>query len=218
MVERIVSKINTGQISFLKVVLKADTKGSLEAIMQALNKIKSDDVAIKVIHYGVGNIADTDVIMASASQALLIGFHVSYTLHIKRLAEKQHVDIKPYTIIYKLIEDLKAIVSGMMEPEINVIELGKIEIKEIFLNKKDWVIAGGKVIDGKAESGSMVRLVRDGEILFETKLESLKHVKEDVKEMEKGSDCGIKIKTPKPVQAGDVLEVFKVEKIERSLD
>ncbi len=218
MVERLVSGISSGEINFLKIVLKADTKGSLEAIMQALQKIKGMDVAVKVIHFGVGNFADTDVIMASASQALLIGFHVKSTNHIDKLAEKEHVDIKNYKIIYKLIEDMKAILSGMLTPEINVIELGKIEIKEIFLNKKKWVIAGGKVIDGKALSDSMVRVMRGEELLFETKLESLKHVKQDVTELEKGSDCGIKISTPKPVEPGDVLEMFKVEKIERTLD
>ena len=201
-----------------KIVLKADTKGSLEAIMQALHKIKSTDVAAKVIHFGVGNITDTDVVMASASQALLMGFHVKASQHVQKIAEREHVDIKNYTIIYKIIEDVKAILSGMLEPEINVIELGKIEIREIFLDKKNWVIAGGTVKSGKAESNSMVRIMRNGELLFETKLESLKHVKEDVTELEKGSDCGIKIKTPKSVQVGDILEMFKIEKIERKLD
>lgn len=218
MVERLVSGISSGEINFLKIVLKADTKGSLEAIMQALQKIKSTDVAAKVIHFGVGNFADTDVIMASASQALLVGFHVKATVHVKKLAEKEHVDIKNYEIIYKLTEDMKAILSGMLTPEINVIELGKIELKEIFLNKKKWVIAGGKVKAGKVEANAMVRVTRDGETLFETKLESLKHVKEDVRELEKGDDCGIKISTPKPVETGDILEVFKVEKVERKLD
>jgi len=217
MVERIVSQISTGQIKFLKIVLKADTKGSLEAIMQALQKIKSADVGAKVIHFGVGNISNTDVVMAAASQALLVGFHVSASLHIKKLAEKEHVDIKSYTIIYKLIEDVKAILSGMLEPEIKVVELGAIEIKEIFLDKKNWVIAGCTVTKGKAEAKSMVRVKRGDELLFETELESLKHVKEDVKELEKGSDCGIKIKTPVPVRPGDILEVYKTEKIEKKL-
>ena len=218
MVERLVSQINTGEINFLKIVLKADTKGSLEAIMQALNKIKSTDVAAKVIHFGVGNISDTDVIMASASQALLVGFHVQVSQHIQKIAEREHVDIKNYTIIYKLIEDVKAILSGMLTPEINVVELGKIEIKEIFLNKKTWMILGGKVIEGKAESNTMVRLKRGDAILFESKLESLKHVKQDVSELEKGSECGMRIKTPVPVEPGDILEVFKIEKKERHLE
>jgi translation initiation factor IF-2 len=217
MVERIVSQISTGQIKFLKIVLKADTKGSLEAIMQALQKIKSEDVGAKVIHFGVGNIADTDVIMAAASQALLVSFHVEVSLHIKKLAEKEHVDIKSYTIIYKLIDEVKAILSGMLEPESKVVELGEIEIREIFLNKKSWVIAGGTVKKGKAEAGSIVRLKRNGQILFETKLESLKHVKEDVRELEKGSDCGIKIKTPVEVMPGDIAEIYKIEKIEKKL-
>ncbi|MBN2087621.1 translation initiation factor IF-2 [Candidatus Peregrinibacteria bacterium] len=218
MVERIVSQISSGEMKFLKIVLKADTKGSLEAIMQALQKIKSDDVAVKVIHFGVGNITDTDVIMASASQALLFGFHISPTAHVKKIGEREGIEVKNYTIIYKLIEDVKAIISGMMAPEIKVVELGNIEIKEIFLNKKSWVIAGGKVTKGTVESKSMARVTRKGELLFETELESLKHVKEDVSELEKGSDCGVKIKTPVPVEPGDVLEVFKIEKIERSLD
>lgn len=218
MVERLVSGISSGAINFLKVVLKADTKGSLEAIMQALQKIKATDVGVKVIHFGVGNFTDTDVIMASASQALLLGFHVKASTHVVKLAEKEHADIKNYEIIYKLIEDIKAILSGMLEPEINVIELGTIEIKEIFLDKKKWVIAGGRVIKGKVQSGSMVRVTRAGETLFETKLESLKHIKEDVGELEKGDDCGIKISTPKEIQLGDLLEVYKIEKIERHLD
>ncbi len=217
MVEKIVSQINTGDMKYLKLVVKADTKGSLEAILQALNKIKTDDVAVKVIHCGVGNISDTDVIMASASQALLVGFHVSANVHVRKLAEKEHVDIKDYAIIYKLTEDVTAIISGMLEPEINVIELGKMEIKQIFLNKKTWVIAGCKVIDGKAENNSMVRVMHDGEMLFESKIESLKHVQEDVNELEKGSECGIRIRTIKPVSEGDILEVYKIEKKERTL-
>jgi len=218
MVERIVSQINTGRISFLKIVLKADTKGSLEAIMQALQKIKSTDVAVKVIHFGVGNISDTDVVMAAASQALLIGFHIKASSQVKRIAEQEHVDIKNYTVIYKLIEDMKAILSGMLEPEINVLELGTFEIKEIFLDKKTWLIAGATVKKGKVMSGSMLRVKRGEELLFETKLDSLKFVKEDVSELEKGSDCGVQFKTPKPVQVGDIAEVFKVEKKERKLE
>ena len=155
--------------------------------------------------------------MASASQALLVGFHVSSNIHVKKLAEKEHVDVKDYTIIYKLTEDVKAILSGMLEPEINVIELGKLEVKQIFLDKKKWMILGCVVKEGKVTSDAIVRATRDGETLFETKLESLKLVKEDISELEKGSECGIQIKTPQPIREGDVLEAFKIEKIERSL-
>ena len=217
MVERIVSQINTGTMKYLKLVVKADTKGSQEAILQALYKIKTEDVAVKVIHYGVGNISDTDVIMAAASQALLVGFHVTANSHVKKLAEKEHVDIKNYMIIYKLTEDMTAILSGMLEPEINVIELGKLEIKQIFLDKKKWLIAGCKVTSGKVEKNSIVRVTHNGETLFETKLESLKVVQQDVTELEKGSECGIKISTPQPVVVGDILEVYKITKKERTL-
>jgi len=218
MAERIVSQISSGQVKLLKIVLKADTKGSLEAVMQALHKIKTHDVAVKVIHFGVGNVSGTDVVMAAASEALLFGFHVDAAPQVHKMAEKEGLEIKDYKIIYKMIEDVKAILSGMLEPEINVIELGKIEVKEVFLNKKTWAIAGGKVIDGKVEAGAMLRLKRGEEILFETELESLKYIKEDVRELEKGSECGFKIKTPKPLESGDILEVFKVERVERTLE
>lgn len=218
MVERIVSQISKGDMKYLKLVLKADTKGSLEAILQALNKIKSSDVAIKVIHYGVGNISDTDVIMAAASQAILIGFHVAAASpHVEKLAQREGVDIKNYSIIYKLTEDMTAILSGMLEPEINVVELGKLEIKQIFLNKKTWAILGCKVIEGKVEKDALVRVIQEGEMLFEVQLDSLKHVSEDVSELEKGSECGVRIRTPKPVKEGDILEAFKIEKKERTL-
>ncbi len=217
MVDRIISAISTGQLKLLKVLIKADTQGSLEAILQALQKIKSSDLAIKVIHAGVGNISDSDVIMAAASQALLLGFHVEAGAHVKRLAKEQGAEIRSYTVIYKMIEDMTAILSGMLEPETRVIELGKLEIKQIFLDKKSWLIAGAKVIEGKVQAKSMLRFKKDGELLFETPLESLKHVREDVSEMEKGSECGVQFKTPKPVAVGDVAEVYKVEKIQRTL-
>ncbi|MFH1012774.1 MAG: translation initiation factor IF-2, partial [Candidatus Peregrinibacteria bacterium] len=217
MTDRIAIQISKGTMKFLKIVLKADTKGSLEAITQALGKIKSDTVAIKVIHFGVGNISDTDVVMAAASEALVIGFQVEANMHVRRLAQAQRVDLKFYNVIYKLIEDLTGILSGMLEPEIRIQELGAVKLKQIFLDKKSWVIAGAEVIKGKIQAGSMLRAIRGDDLLFETKLESLKHVREDIKELEKGSDCGIQFKTPKPVQVGDVLEVYKIEKIQRKL-
>ncbi len=218
MVERIVSQINKGDIKYLKLVLKADTKGSLEAILQALNKIKSYDVAVKVIHCGVGNISDTDVAMAAASQAILVGFHVvPANAHVEKLAQRQGLDIKDYAIIYKLTEDITAILSGMLEPEINMIELGKLKAKQVFFDKKKWVILGCEVVEGKVEKGAMTRVMRNGEMLFETQIESLKHVSEDVNELEKGAECGVRIRTPKPVELGDILEVYKIEKKERTL-
>ena len=174
-------------------------------------------MAIKVIHCGVGNITDTDVIMAAASQGLLVGFHTVANLHVKKVAEKEHVDIRTYTIIYKLTEDLKAILSGMLEPEETVIELGKLEVKQIFLDKKAWMIVGCEVKEGKIEHIAKLRIIRAGQMLYESKVESLKHVNQDIKLLEKGSDCGIKLHTKKPLQAGDILEAYKVETKERKL-
>ncbi|MBI5411842.1 translation initiation factor IF-2 [Candidatus Peregrinibacteria bacterium] len=217
MVERIVSQIHTGKINFLKIVLKADAKGSLEAITHELQKIQTSEVAIKVIHYGVGNITETDVIMASASQGLVIGFNTEVSSHMRRLAEKEHVDIRVYNIIYKLADDLKAILSGMLEPEEAVVELGKVRIKKIFLTEKNWTIIGGEVTQGIAEQGAKARLVRNGQTLFETKIDALRRVREEVKSLDKGAECGIKINTPKLVAEGDILEIYKVERKERSL-
>jgi len=217
MVERIVNQISTGDMKFLKIVLKADVKGSLEAILQALAKVKGKDVAVKVIHHGVGNVTGTDVAMAAASQALIVGFHVDVSTHVKKLAEADKVDIKEYTVIYHLIEDVKGYLSGMLLPEITLVELGKMEVKQIFLDKKTWVIAGCEVTEGKVEKGAMVRVKRNNELLFETQLESLKVVKQDVRELDKGSECGIRIKTHKPVMIGDILEVYRIDRKERTL-
>ncbi len=216
--DRLATQISKGEMKFLKIVLKADSKGSLEAIMQALSKVKSDLAAIKIIHFSVGNVSDTDVLIAGPSQALLIAFNVEANMHVRRLAQQEHVDLKHYNVIYKLIEDLTGILSGMLEPEILIHELGTIRIKQIFLNKKTWIIAGAEVIKGKVQAGSILRFKRGEELVFETPLESLKHVREDVRELEQGSDCGVQFKTPKPVVVDDVLEVYKIEKIQRHLD
>jgi len=217
MVERIVSQISSGDMKFLKLVVKADVKGSLEAILQALGKIKGHDVAVKVIHYGVGAITGSDVAMAAASQALIIGFHVDAGAHVKRLADMDKVHIKLYTVIYHLIEDIKAYLSGMLEPEITIVELGQMEVIQIFLDKKTWVIAGCRVTEGKVEKGAMIRVRRNNELLFETQLESLKVVKQDVRELDKGSECGIRIKTYKQILIGDKLEVYRIDKKDRTL-
>jgi translation initiation factor IF-2 len=217
MADRIVAQINAGKVKQLKVVIKADTKGSMEAILKSLSEIKSTDVAVKVIHYGIGNVASTDVIMAAASQALLLSFHVDVSTGIKKEAEKEHVDIRQYTVIYKMVEDMERMLAGMLEPEIRTVELGKLSIQQIFLDKKKWVIAGCRVDSGKIQRGAQVRLVRNGEMIFDVPLESLRHVNEEVKELDAGSECGIRISTPKPVVVGDILEAYKIEKIERTL-
>ena len=211
-VEEIMAKILSGEMKVLKVILKADTKGSLEAIKQELAKIKSEEVAISVIHSGVGHITETDVVMASASKGLVVGFHVKENAQVKRVAEKEHVEVLNYTVIYKLTEDLTKLLSGLLEPEIITVELGKFEVLKIFLTKKDEMIVGGKVIEGKLEGKGRLRVIRGEENIGEGEIVGLKHVNQEVKEMEKGNECGLKFKGLIKLQEGDILEGYKEEK------
>ncbi len=208
----IMSLIQQGKLKTLKLIIKADTKGSLEAIRQALAEIKSDDVAIKVVHSGVGSVTEGDVMMASAGAGIVVGFHVDAGAHVKKMAERENVEVVLYKVIYELIDDVKKLLTGMLEPEIVVTELGKLELKGIFFTGKKDMIVGGKVIEGKLEKDADLRVFRDEEQIGEGKMTELKVVKEDVKEVEEGQECGIKYEGAVKLQEGDVLEAFKEEK------
>ena len=208
----IMSLIQQGKLKTLKLIIKADTKGSLEAIRQALAEIKSDDVAIKVVHSGVGSVTEGDVMMASAGAGIVVGFHVDAGAHVKKMAERENVEVVLYKVIYELIDDVKKLLTGMLEPEIVVTELGKLELKGIFFTGKKDMIVGGKVIEGKLEKDADLRVFRDEEQIGEGKMTELKVVKEEVKEVEEGQECGIKYEGAVKLQEGDVLEAFKEEK------
>ncbi len=213
----ILAQIVSGKLKTLKLVIKADTKGSLEAILQALEKIKDEEVAIKVIHSGVGNVTEGDVIMASASTGIVIGFHVDVPAQVDKTAERENVDILKYTIIYKLIEDITKLLAGLIEPEIVEVDLGKAEVKQVFFSGKKEMIIGCKVTNGKIQKGAKARLIRDGEKVEEVEIDSLKRVKEAVDEIKADNECGIKLKGKHDVQEGDILEVYKLEKTIRTL-
>lgn len=213
----IISQIHAGSLKTLKVVLKADTRGSLEAIQQALMGVKHEDVAIKIIHSAVGNVTESDVMMAAASGGIVIGFHVNSSPHLQLSAERHGVEILMYTIIYKLVEDLKNLLSGLLEPEILEVILGRAEVKQIFFQKKNELIAGCSVASGKIENKTKLRVFRGDQQVGEGEILNLKKFENQVKEVAEGNDCGIKFTGNVVLQAGDILESYKMERKKRTL-
>lgn len=215
--DEIISRIHKGQLKHLKLVLKVDTKGSMEAIKQSLAKIKDDEVSIKIIHSGIGNITEGDIIMASASKGVIVGFHVAANAQVRAIAERENVDIMKYDIIYKLIDDIKNLLAGLLEPEIVMSEVGEVEIRQIFLTgKKDFII-GCKVRKGVAENKREVKIIRNGNEIGTGRITSLKHNSDAVEEIKENQECGIKLETAIKVEDGDTLIVLRREKKMRTL-
>ena len=210
--QEILQRIKEGSLKLLKIVLKADTQGSLEAIKQSLAKVKSDDVAIRVIHSGVGAISGSDVMMAAASPgSLVLGFNTKANIHVRRAAERAGIEVVTYKVIYKLIEDLTAILSGMLEPEIIQTELGRLKVKGIFFTGKNEMVVGGEIIDGILEKKAHLRVMRDKVQVGIGELAGLKVVNEDVTMLEQGQECGVRYKGKVKILEGDILEAWKEE-------
>ncbi len=214
----ITAKINAGELKTVKLVLKADVKGTLEALVEQISKIKNDDVGVKVIHAAVGNVTGSDVNMAGASGGVVFGFNVNILPQVDRIAERLGVDIVQYNIIYKLLEDLRQIVTGLLEPEIIEISVGKLEVKQVFFAKRSDQIFGGKVLSGKMIKKARIRVIRNEEILGEGDIINLKKVDKEVNEIGEGNDCGIKYKGDVLVEVGDILEAYTTEKRARTLE
>jgi translation initiation factor IF-2 len=199
-----------GKLKRLPIILKADAQGSLEAIKGSLEKIVTDETKIDIILSGIGNISESDVSLASASEnGLIYGFHVKPESSAKSKAKSDSVEIKTYSIIYDLIDDVKLQIAGMLSPIIKEEDLGQAEVREVFMVPKIGAIAGCMVINGKIERNSRVRLLRGGEMIHEGALSSLKHFKDDVKEVKKGLECGIGLDGFDDIQAQDIIEVYK---------
>ncbi len=210
-------KIKTGEMQVLKVILKTDTKGSFEAIKQSLEKVHHDEVMIKIIHSGVGNIKESDIAMASASDAILLGFHVEIPQQLEKSIERYGVIVKNYKIIYDLIEDTKKLLSGLLTPEIVVVELGKAEVRQVFLTKKKEMIVGLKLTNGILQKGCKVRVLRKGEVVGEGRIITLQRIDKQVDEMKAENECGIKYTGSIPVEEGDILEAYKTEERQKTL-
>jgi translation initiation factor IF-2 len=193
----------------LNLVLKADVQGSLEAIADALNKLSTGQVKVNVIHSGAGAITESDILLASASQAIIIGFNVRPTVKVKEVAEQESVDIRFYDIIYKLVSDVKDAMSGMLAPIIREQYLGQAEVRDTFSVPKIGLVAGCGVIDGKLTRNAGIRLLRDSVVVYTGKLASLRRFKDDVKEVTKGYECGVGLENFNDIKVGDFIEAFE---------
>ena len=201
----------------LNLLLKADVQGSLEAISEALRKLSTDEVKIAIIHGGAGAITESDILLASASNAIIIGFNIRPTAKIKEVAEQEKVDIRFYDIIYKLVDDIKAAMSGMLSPDIKEVYLGQADVQQVFSVPKIGNIAGCMVSDGKLKRNAGIRLLRNGVVVYTGKLSSLKRFKDDAKEVTKGYDCGAGLENFNDVKIGDIIEAFELVEEARTI-
>ena len=213
--EDLYSQIKEGTVKELAVIVKADVQGSIEAIKKSFDKLSTDDVKVRVIHGAVGAITETDVTLAAASNAIIIGFNVRPDNNAVIAADKDAVEIKTYRIIYDAIDDVKSAMIGMLEPEYKEIILGKAEVRETYKISNVGTIAGSYVLDGKLVRNSDIRLIRDGVVILESTLGSLKRFKDDVKETAAGYECGLTIEKFNDIKPGDIVEAYKMEAIER---
>ena len=213
--EDLYSQIQEGKVKELAIVVKADVQGSVEAIRQSLEKLSTDDVKVRVIHGAVGAITETDVTLAAASNALIIGFNVRPDGNATVQSEKENIEIKTYRIIYDAIEDVKTAMIGMLDPEYKEVVNGKAEVRMTYKISNVGTIAGCYVIDGKIVRNSEVRVIRDGIVIFESTLASLKRFKDDAKEVAKGYECGLSVEKFNDLKEGDIIESFTMEAIKR---
>ena len=213
--EDLYSQIQEGKVKELAIVVKADVQGSVEAIRQSLEKLSTDDVKVRVIHGAVGAITETDVTLAAASNALVIGFNVRPDGNATVQAEKENIEIKTYRIIYDAIEDVKSAMIGMLEPEYKEVVNGKAEVRMTYKISNVGTIAGCYVTDGKIVRNSEIRVIRDGIVIFESTLASLKRFKDDAKEVAKGYECGLSVEKFNDLKEGDIIESFTMEAIKR---
>ncbi len=215
--DRIFAKAKKGDFKELPVVLKTDVAGSVEAIKGLIAKIQSEEVSVKFVHTAVGGINESDVLLASAAQGIIIGFNVRPDGASKNLAKEKKVEIKCYEIIYEIVDDVRKAMSGLLTPEIIEKEQGRAEVREVFTIPKIGTIAGSFITEGKIQRNNNVRLVRDGKVIYTGKLSSLKRFKDDAKEVASGFECGIGIENFNDLKVGDVVEAFVIEEIARTL-
>lgn len=207
-------KIKKGELKSVKLIIKADVQGSLEAVKQSLSKLGNDEVDIDIVHGAVGAIKESDVNLADTAKAIIIGFNVRPDANAKILAAQKKIDIRYYEIIYNAIEDIEKAVKGMLEPKFKEVVLGTAEIRELFRISGVGVIAGCHVTDGKIVRGAQARLIRNGAVEITSEIASLRHGKDDVKEIAKNFDCGIMLQNYQDVKVGDIIEAFRMEKLD----
>jgi translation initiation factor IF-2 len=216
--DEVFAKATAGEIKELNIVLKADVQGSLEALQDEIAKLPQEQVTINIIRAAPGGINESDVMLAAASDAIVIGFNVRPGAEARRAADSEGIEIRTYTVIYKVTDELRAAMEGMLEPEEVEETLGEAEVKQLFRSSRWGTIAGSQVTEGKVTRNANVRLVRDGTVVWSGKIGSLRRFKDDVAEVEEGLECGITLDGYQDVKEGDVLEVFETRRVERTLE
>lgn len=215
--DNLFDRIKEGEVKELNIILRADVQGSLEALGDSLIKLSTEEVKLKVIHGATGAVTETDVMLASASKAIIICFNVRANPAVRAIAEKENVDVRFYDVIYKVIEDIQSAMAGLLEPVYNENIIGRADIKEIFHVSKVGTVAGCYVTDGKIERGAKVRLLRDDVVIFDGNINSLKRFKDDVKDVSSGFECGLGLENYNDIKPGDVLEVYTLEEMKAEL-
>ena len=203
-------KIKDGEIRELKIIIKGDVHGSVEALQNSLEKLSTSEVRLNVLHAGAGAIDRSDVLLASTYSAIIVGFNVRPTPATQHLADSEKVEIRKYNIIYNVIDDIKAAMEGMLAPSLEEQTIGTAEVRDLFKIPKIGIIAGCHVTDGVMRRNASVRLVRDGVVIYTGKITSLKRFKEDAREVEAGYECGIGVENYNDLKAGDILEAFEI--------
>lgn len=210
-------RIALGDFKELNIILKGDVDGSVEALSDMLVRLSTEEIQVNILHKGVGQITESDILLAAASDAIVIGFNVRAGANTKELADKEEIEIRTYSVIYAAIDEVKEAMEGMLSPEIKEQVIGNVEIRETFKITKVGTIAGCMVLTGKVNRNSSIRLLRDGIVKFDGKLESLKRFKDDVREVTKGYECGLNIKGYNDIEVGDILEVYEEVSVKKTL-
>ncbi|MEG1584878.1 MAG: translation initiation factor IF-2, partial [Anaerovorax sp.] len=213
--EQLFSQMEEGEVKDLNLIIKGDVQGSVGALTTSLEKLKNENIHVKILFAGVGTVTESDIMLANTSGAIIVAFNVRPSTVITNMADREGVEIRTYSVIYNVIDEVEAAMKGMLDPIYKEAVLGKIEIRDTFKVPNVGVIGGAYVLEGKVERNAQIRLVRDGIVIHEGKISSLKRFKDDAKEVSTGYECGIGIEKYNDIKEGDIIEAFKMEEVER---
>lgn len=215
--DELFNSMQAGEIKELNIVIKGDVQGSVEALGQSLERLSTDEVKVNIIHSGVGGISETDVMLATASNGIIIGFNVRPDNNARKAAEKEEIDIHVYRVIYEALDDVKAAMTGLLDPEFKEVVLGQAKVRATFKVPKAGTIAGCYVTDGKVTNSAKVRVIRNGVVVHEGAIDSLRRFKDDAKEVMQGYECGVGLENYNDIKDEDILEFYTFVEVQREL-